>query len=60
MRWFFRGKVFVRFFEFRRELLVFMDFVFRLFDCLINLFWLLRFVYFVDIFIKLNEVNLLM
>ena len=60
VRWLSRGKVLVRLFELRRELLVFMDSAFRLSDCLTNSSWLLRLAYLADIFTKLNEVNLSM
>lgn len=59
-RWLTQGKVLVRLFELRRELLVFMDSAFPLSDCLTNSSWLLRLAYLADIFTKLNGVNLSM
>ncbi|XP_078252890.1 LOW QUALITY PROTEIN: zinc finger BED domain-containing protein 5-like [Rhinoraja longicauda] len=53
-----RGKVLTRLFEFRNELLVFLNESFELKECLEDWRWLLQLAYLADIFSVLNNLNL--
>ena len=61
VRWLSRGKVFVRVFEMRQEIYIFLneqkhDFA----DHFISVKWLCRLAYLADIFSQINDLNLIM